>query len=190
MSFFAPRSGLGSRRPPADPPVEPPHEYLGGVLPLSLVLARSTTDDELVVCLKQLIAYPTGFDVTVNLRRRRIQAGRARRGLNDPVGGGPGGRGSTGSGPLLFGFHYADGTKLTTDRFGEADRAKGLWPRGAGGSPDHYYDRRYWAWPLPPPGDVIVACEWAAHGVPFTSVVLDAEVLRSAAARSIRLWEG
>ncbi|MGE0794264.1 MAG: hypothetical protein AB7H43_05505 [Acidimicrobiia bacterium] len=46
-----------------------------------------------------------------------------------------------------------------------------------------------WLWPLPPAGPVTFAFAWPARGIEEATVVVDAQVFRTAALRAEQLWE-
>jgi hypothetical protein len=209
VSFFE-----GLELPAWDEPEEEPHEspewleaprgWLGGVVPLELLVARSHLA---AVYLSSLVAYPTGFTLTINTlassadtigldafepyhlqRRRRSEGGEIPPEL------------------LRFGVQYSDGRKKAT--FGEwlgggisstmlafsgEDDAPDPSTQiviesggGRGGALDA--DQKYWIWPLPPPGPVTFACEWPELEIPETQVAMEGEVIRKAAGRAERVW--
>ncbi|HTA34213.1 MAG TPA: hypothetical protein VK721_12390, partial [Solirubrobacteraceae bacterium] len=95
---------------------------------------------------------------------------------------------------LRFGLRFADGRKATNvgglapGGRGEA-RPDGavLVARGGSGG-EKRWDQRLWVWPLPPPGELLFACEWPAQEIALTTAALDAGVILSAAARACVLW--
>ena len=50
------------------------------------------------------------------------------------------------------------------------------------------WNESYWLWPLPPPGTLLVACEWTDEGIEEAVIELDTAPIREAAARAIELW--
>ncbi len=95
---------------------------------------------------------------------------------------------------LRFGLRFADGRKATNVGgpvawdAGEppADGALLVGRGGSGG--ERRWDQRLWAWPLPPAGELLFACEWPAQEIALTTLALDAEAILSAAARACVLW--
>jgi hypothetical protein len=57
---------------------------------------------------------------------------------------------------------------------------------GGGANGDSVHD--YWLWPLPPPGKLVVVCEWPAFGIPETSAEIEAELILEAADRARAMW--
>ena len=60
--------------------------------------------------------------------------------------------------------------------------------QGGGGGGMRRYDVEYWLWPLPPPGPVLVACEWGDMGIDLTTQSIDAGPFLEAATRAQPLW--
>jgi len=156
-----------------------------GVAPDALVLART---DDIVVALGDLRAYPNGFQFAVTAF--------AREPLRDRQAFGSGGfLRHFGPGPvpddfLRFGLRFPDGTVLTNldpGSPGPDETGPRLLPEGGSGG-TRRYEQSYWVWPLPPPGRIDVVCEWPAHGIPETTVELDAGVVLAAAQRAITLF--
>jgi hypothetical protein len=94
---------------------------------------------------------------------------------------------------LRFGIQFSDGRKATNlDGAGRWDREQGpdgitLMRRGAQGG-GQQWSERLWTCPLPPPGDVLFACEWPAQGVDLKTTAVDAELILAAATRARELW--
>ena len=61
-----------------------------------------------------------------------------------------------------------------------------LRPQGGAGSRT-VWRQGYWLWPLPPPGDLLIACEWPNAGIELTTATVNADVLREAARRAQEL---
>jgi hypothetical protein len=156
---------------------------LPGFVPIRVVLWR---DGDIVIVLRDIEAYRTGvaFGLTIHGREP----------LMDPIGfqvmAGAGGVGE-----LRIGVGFSDGRRTAT-----GDRAGLAWdpttppdgsiliPRGGGGG-GHRWDMGMWLWPLPPPGELVVAVQWDERGVPETLHTLDAGVVLEAAARAEHLWD-
>ena len=58
---------------------------------------------------------------------------------------------------------------------------------GGGGS-RRAWRQGYWLWPLPPAGDLLLACEWPDLGIEFTTQTISADPLVAAARRARQLW--
>lgn len=58
---------------------------------------------------------------------------------------------------------------------------------GGGGS-RRAWRQEYWLWPLPPAGELLIACEWPDLEVEFTTQTISADPLLSAARRARQLW--
>ena len=57
---------------------------------------------------------------------------------------------------------------------------------GSSGGP--VAEQTYWAWPLPPPGNLAFVCEWPRYDIPLTRKEIDAGLIREAADRATELW--
>jgi hypothetical protein len=181
--------------PPPEPPEEhrqpvwlgPPENELGVAVPLRTVLFRN---DELAIALLGLIAFSSGLQFDVAVRRRRSPV------EHDPMMFHMRGRRTSG-GELApevfrFGVEYPDGRKATNlgSPFPTGDgEPEGplLMERGGGGG-GRSWSFSYWLWPLPPPGPLRVVVEWPAQGVTLTDVELDGALLVAAAADADVLW--
>jgi hypothetical protein len=62
-----------------------------------------------------------------------------------------------------------------------------LMPGAASGS-GRRHDSAYWVWPLPPPGQLTIVCQWPAYAIEESSTMIDAQVILDAAARASLLW--
>jgi hypothetical protein len=182
---------------------EAPRGWLGGVVPLELLVARSHLA---AVYLSGLVAYPTGFTLTINTLASSADAigFDAFEPLARHVR-----RSEGGEIPpelLRFGVQYSDGRKEATFgrwlgggssgtmvAFSGEDEAPDprtqilLTSRGGGGGALDA-TQNYWIWPLPPPGPVTFACEWPELEIPETQVAIEGEVVREAAGRAERVW--
>ncbi len=172
-----------------DPGTSP---WIGGVVPIELVLARS---DEAAVVLRQVVAYPTGFDFTIEAflhrsvpRRRRVPFGPRRHHQNPDE--------DVPDDFLRVGLAWPDGGRATNvDRWGrqwpspdETEPMHGL-EEGAGGGSDREYHWAYSAWPIPADGELQFVVEWPAFGIEETATALDGTVVRDAAQRARPVWE-
>lgn len=177
-------------RRPFQPPHEqpewwgPPRDGLGVAVPLdSVMLART---DDVALVLEAVRAYATGFTFTV--------VAVARRGREAAVGAlvpaGPMGE-TDAEASLRVGVELADGGRaVVTPHWARKDRPAGpvIAHRGGGGDGSRY-EMRYWVWPLPPRGPLVVAVRWTARGVPLTRHTMQADPIVEAAGRSRRIWD-
>jgi hypothetical protein len=163
----------------------PPAGVLAGVLPLGVVLARG---DGVAVCADHLAAYPAGFEVeivtmltqeatlTTLLASERRRVGPALREGEPPAE------------VLRFCVEYADGTVVTNvDRTLDDLRGRPARPilLDLGDRPaalGRAY--RYWVWPLPARGQILLGCEWPAAGIAPARVAVSAADIVDAAARA------
>jgi len=167
----------------------PEAEVLPAVVPLELALVRS---DQQVIWIAAAEVYPEGMAFSVLMCGRRD----APEGVE------------TGSGTWRFGVQFSDGRKATVDGVGGISRGRGvratavsaaldpfqappagpiLRARGGGGSRSAWR-QQYWLWPLPPPGDLLFACEWPDLHIEFSSTTVEADLILTAAARARPMW--
>jgi hypothetical protein len=170
----------------------PPENVAPALAALELVLVNT---GELAVFVTGARVYPTGFEMTLTALFR------GETDVEDPIGMRAFHRRRRGAPDdqippeqLRFGLRFADGRKATN--VGEPaawSRGEGR-PEGAvllargGSGGERRWDQRLWAWPLPPPGELLFACEWPAQEIALTTAALDAGVILSAAARACELW--
>jgi len=161
----------------------PPRWTLGGVVPLTHVLART---ESVAVCISGVTAYPEGFgfDVVALATETDEDFDPFFFGMHRRRGGG----GGVPPELLRLGIEFADGQKATNlggMPFGQ-DRPAGpvLHPGGGGGGGGDRWEQRMWAWPLPPAGALAFVCEWPARSIPVTRWEFDAGAIREAAARA------
>jgi hypothetical protein len=190
--------------PPPEPPVVheqpvwlgPPEGELGVAVPLALVLARS---DRGVVALSHALAHSTGitFELVAHvsgLDRRRMNVLFHEQHDIDTGGADPP------DGFLRFGLELPDGVRVSNlggrrpwARPEETPSAPLLVRRGGGGGQSSgtsiSWSIGFWLWPLPPPGQLQVYCEWPVAGIALAAAQLDTEPLLGAAARAERIWE-
>jgi hypothetical protein len=196
VDFFEPPP----RRPaPPQPPryrrpewSGPPENVAPGVAALDLVLVNT---GELAIFVKGARVYPTGFEMTLTLLFREEP------GIEDPIGMRPFRHARRGlpegeipSERLRFGLRFSDGRKATNidgpapwSRDDSRPDGAVLVARGGSGG-ERRWEQRLWAWPLPPPGELLFACEWPAQELALTTATLDAQVILSAAGRACVLW--
>jgi hypothetical protein len=160
--------------PPEQPWLGPPEGWIGGFVPLRLVLARTPQH---LVTIGSVEALPHGVLLHLRILSRISE-----------VDGVPGGDDS-----YRFGVGFADGRKWQT---GMADpRIYDPGPddvvvvaRGGGGSSNHLR-AELWLWPLPPPGPLTFAFEWERAGIGESLVTIDGGALHAAAAEAEQLWD-
>jgi hypothetical protein len=58
-----------------------------------------------------------------------------------------------------------------------------------GGGGDRHYDFRYFVWPLPPDGPVILTCKWPARGLQTAGKELNGTAIRAAGLKSHGVWD-
>jgi hypothetical protein len=140
----------------------------------ALLLAQT---DRVAVAVIAIWAFSSGFEFWIGVRFR--QPGPAlRREADDQS--------------LHIGLRFADGRKVAN--VGHVPGPAGSVPGNlllsplsfGGGMLDR--SRSYWVWPLPPAGPMTFVCEWAAFGIPETSMEVDAQPILRAAEQSIKLW--
>lgn len=171
MSFFDP--------PPAEPPRPetfryrmpvwsgPAENVVPGIAALELLLVNT---GRIAVWIGEAEAYPNGIVLKVGLRSRDAARPEV----------------ESGAGTWRFGLQFSDGRKATVYGlgalfgFGRAHSSRSstaiarnprdappegplLMGRGGGGSRNSWR-QDYWLWPLPPPGDLVIACEWPNIG--------------------------
>jgi hypothetical protein len=185
--FFEPPPPPGEPEPRYRMPpwLGPPRGTLPAVVPLERVLAGT---EKVAVCVTRFAAYPTGFEfdiVTMSadedpaldplLFRAPLHLHR--------------GSGTAGIPPemLRIGVQFADGSKATnTDGFhgAEGPPSGPVMHSGGGSGGGGNWHQTFWVWPLPPPGPLVLACEWPALDIPLTRCGIDAEAILDAATRA------
>jgi hypothetical protein len=161
-----------------------PRGTLPGVVAFERVLART---DRVAVCVTRLAAYPTGFEFDVVTMSADDQDDldplmfhhhhRMHRGTTDEI-------------PpelLRFGVQFSDASRATNTGGFPGDRNPPAGPvmnAGGGGGGGGSWSESQWVWPLPPPGAVMLVCEWPAMDIPLTRSELDAQLILDAAARA------
>jgi hypothetical protein len=196
VSFFA------NRWPEPDPEddddfdddfdFEPQARYLGGVVPLELLIARS---DAAAFGVRNLVAYPDGFELTLSAWVRKPARGRRGR-FHQSIILNPMDHDGDDLPPelLRFGIEFPDGASVTNlDEPSwslspdATEPAHGLESHSGGGSDDHY-EQQWWAWPLPTAGTLAFVGEWPAYDIAETRVEIDAALIIDAAARAMPVW--
>lgn len=176
----------------------PPEDELGMAVPLALVIARSEAG---IVALTHATAYTTGVAFDFVAHARDLSQGEAHllfhqqhHGLEDDE--------ELPDGLLRIGFELSDGDLVSNLEGRRAQRrlmtgdgapeGPVLMPyAGGGGSAGRgkvVMRPGYWLWPLPPAGQLKIACEWPIVGIPLTTAEVDAGRLVEAAGHSISLW--
>lgn len=137
------------------------------------------------ILLRNLIAFPTVMTLAVvALFRRPLVHGPGTRGNNHPTFSEPMGVGSVGTGVVLFGLRFNDGTTFRNlDDKSSQGRLRGL--GGGGRAFTGFYD--FWA-PLPPSGDMEIWVAWPAAGISETRTLLDGTRVTDAASALAAPW--
>jgi hypothetical protein len=138
-----------------------------------------------VLLLRNLIAFPSVMTLfVVALFRQQLVHGQGTRGHNCPrfapwISGD-----AVGTGIVLFGLQFSDGTRYRNlDERGSPGHLPSL--RGGGGGFTGEHD--FWA-PLPTPGELEVWVAWPAAQLPETQTLLDAAQIRATAAALRPPW--
>jgi hypothetical protein len=178
--------------PPPPEPVEqrrpewfgPPDNVIGVTVPLGITLFRT---DEQALAAPGATAYPNGiaFELALLLREEVKHPFEFHpfhvfhRGASDDA--------------LRLGVQFSDGRKATSlespfvHQADERPTGPLLVPHGGGGG-GRRWDVSFWLWPLPPPGPLVLVCEWPARGIALTRVEVDNEQLLAAAGKAVPLW--
>jgi hypothetical protein len=90
-------------------------------------------------------------------------------------------------------LQFAGGGKATIitsppQRTDEAPGGPVMWPLSGSGGGDASWRQSYWVWPLLPPGQLELVCEWPAGQIPLTRHQLDAQLVLLAAPRTQLLF--
>lgn len=163
----------------------PPRGTLPAALPLDRVLVRT---EQVAVCFTRLAAYPTGFELDIvamaahqNAKLGQLLAHAHRLSYHDTE--------AEGIPPemLRVGMQFADGSKATNTAghhpTKEPPPGPIMRPGGGGGSQGNFA-HTLWVWPLPPPGPLVLACEWPALAIPLTRWETDAQAILDGATRA------
>jgi hypothetical protein len=160
----------------------PPRTAVPAVVPAERELART---DEVSVALGRFWVYPAGieFEVYVDaddewseldpFDNARFRGSQIRDASPDR---------------LRIGFEFANGARVTTGGGDSAwmrdgEESPTLISRSGGGGGGHW-DKQYWLWPIPPPGQLEFVCEWSAAGIALTRSALDSAAIIDAASRA------
>lgn len=172
--------------PPSPPSTEvdgPPDGVIGATLAMTTVLARG---EAVVVALDSVVAYPTGVELGVTVRRKgepefgSFDATRPR--MWSGVSAFPGES-------LRVTVVFADGRQAVSQNFGDMPDASGAHLIALTGTATQCrFDQRFWLTPLPPPGALGLVVAWPARDIPETRVDISADAIREAAGRTIEVW--
>ena len=163
------------------PETGPPHDEVGVLALSAFVLARG---DDVVVAVRGATACSDGLLLTVVVLFADEQRAEALELSVQEYGRSPG--------RLCLGALYADGRRATSG----TREAPGLVPPPGGAALVQQRSRttalqwetEHWLWPLPPPGELVLACRWPDRGIPETTATVDAGRLLQAAATSASVW--
>jgi hypothetical protein len=175
MSFFdapAPPPPPIPPQPPWPEWIKAPEGWMGGFVPVRLVLARTA---DLVITVGPFEAFPTGIRCALKVRSREFtHAFKALEGMQ-------------------LGVAFPDGSKWQgvfddwRTPLETPPPAPNVTPMGGGGSEsDSHVD--LWLWPLPLAGPVTFALSWPARGIAETTAQIDGALLRATAADAQQLW--
>jgi hypothetical protein len=206
---YAWRVGFFDDLRPPPPPEELPEEevpewssapegWIGSVVAVAELIGRS---DEAAVCLSRVVAYPIGFEVTLDVFTRSRSWGYA---FDRDAWAWQSGEATRPPPELLrYGIEFSDGRKASNvgaiggtmvalEATGDEpalDPAKDLSLVPEGGSGGGRHSRQdLWVWPLPPPGPVAFVCEWPQYGIPEARVEIDGHLIREAATEAKAIW--
>lgn len=181
MAFFEPISIRRPRFTQERDPL-PWEEGLGQTVFSDVTLGRSPDG---MVMMRNLVAFPHMMTFGVEaLFRRALKDGRGTRGHNCPTFGPFFGSEDIGTGVVLIGLQFSDGTRLRNlDERGSDTHLEGL-----GGSGGAFTGHHVFVAPLPPPGDLEIWAAWPAAEIPETRTVLDGTLLRDTAAALPPPW--
>jgi hypothetical protein len=163
--------------------IPPPwEEGLGQTVFQDVVLAQGPDG---MVMLRSLIAFPGVMTLSVvALFRYQLVDGPGTSGHNSPMFGRLLSDESVGTGIVLFGLRFSDGTRLRNlDEPGSAGHLGGLRGGAGGFVGDHEFLAN-----LPPPGELEVWAAWPAAQIAETRTLLDASLIRETAAALEPPW--
>ena len=168
-----------------------PPRMIGGHAAGAVVIASS---DAYVVAVRQVLAYPVGveFDVEAHARRLKLHGAQSDSDPVDPF------DPIDPDGPARprFCVRFGDGPEAAQDD--EAGLRSGRGPmmvmsgcESSYGGPDDPVDMRLTLWitPLPPSAPITVTCTWPAQGLRGAAIVLDGDVIHTAAESAQPFWQ-
>jgi hypothetical protein len=163
-------------------PWHAPESEIPAIVPIDTL--RFAPSEQAAIAIVGISAYSQGIEIFV---AQRIRPGVP--GFDEgPV---PGAPARPRAEPQAFeiSLRLADGREVISGRSSGDAKPAGpiLQPRGGGGTA-HSLLRRWWAWPLPPPGPLEFVCWWPLYGITETRTSIDAQLILDAAQRSIKLW--
>jgi hypothetical protein len=174
----------------APPWARVPHEIVA--VPFAIAEPVLHRSEEAAMVLADVHVYPTGITFTVLLvahpTNRTDEAP-----MHESFHGGPSGL----AGRVRVGLLQPDGRRQTfpmregPGRDEQPPKAV-LIPAGGGGGSNDVASTGFWAWPIPPQGDVKLYFRWLSQGLEEREVILDGDALRAAAAtaKAQEIWPG
>lgn len=178
--------------------ISAPDGWIGAVLPVQELIGRS---EEAAISLARIVAYPVGFEVTLDAFTRAVSWGWA---FDERVGEWHRGEHERPPAELpRYGVEFADGRRASNlgRMFGgtvvampaadneEPDPSKDIRLVPGGGHGGGRQSRQeFWVWPLPPHGPVAFVCEWPRYGIPESRVEVAAASIRAAASKAMEIW--
>jgi hypothetical protein len=147
------------------------------------------TSETAAICVTHASAYSSGWVVSLTIVRSGGEH------LSDPLLFNPHGVHGSSDGEekaLRFGIGFSD-DRYVMSRPGESleirdgEVAMGMRLTRGGGDCLRWVDE-YWAWPIPPPGEMRFVCEWKAAKIERCEARLDAAKLRRASKRAITVF--
>jgi hypothetical protein len=182
VSFFDPVSVPAPRFKEEGRNQLPWEEGLGQSVFTDVELAKGPDG---AVLLRNLVVYPTVMTLNVvALFRRPLVDGPGTAGHNCPMFDDGRGVREVGTGFVLFGLRFSNGS-TRRNRVDNGDNER-LGTRGGGGGA-LIGTQEFWA-PVSPPGDFEIWVAWPAAGIPETRTVLDGTRVRDAATALSPLW--
>lgn len=151
--------------------------------------------DRLVIALVDCVAYSTGFEFAIAFRTK-AEDNRLRNLFGPPESQGgdrfqltiryPGGASrSVGSRPTPEAMEYYRAAQEGRE---PASPTGPVVMQRSGSASDSRADFRYWCWPLPPEGEMIVSLKWSAGGVQDANAKVDGTAIHRAGMGSQPLW--
>lgn len=192
MSFFenprVPANYVPPHQQPYTPFHGPPHDVVGAVLPVQLVLAKN---EEIGIFLNGMTVFPEHFSFSLEIvwktQEHRQLDMHFPRALGADLE--PGQEIPIPRDMLCFGVRFSDGRKATSLAMWANDPQPDIILRsGSGNGGGGRYTLSYWVWPLPPEGDVEFAVRWEGYGIEFAKAEMEGKSIRWAASNAFKLW--